>query len=65
MFLSNIKKGVFDFIIWKFIGLKGVLIVAVLNDLIGVPLPNLILAFSVREVFICGWSGYFLIRARY
>ena len=52
MFLSNIRKRVFDFIIWKFIGPKGVLIIAILNDLIGIPLPNLILAFSVREMFI-------------
>ena len=65
MFLSNIKKGVSDFIIWKFIRLKGVLTVIIFSDLIDVLLPNLILVFFACEVFMCSWSGYFLIRARY
>ena len=52
MFLSDIKKGVFNSIIWKFTELKGVLIIVMLNNLINVPLLNLILAFFAYKVFI-------------
>ena len=51
MFLKNIKKGISDFIIWKFIKLKGVLTVIIPNNLINVPLPNLILTFFTRVMF--------------
>ena len=65
MFLNDIKKGVSDFITWKSIRLKGVLTVTVPNDLISVPLPNLILASPAYKVSMYSWSGYFLIRAKY
>ena len=65
MFLSNIRKSISDFIIWKSTRPKGVLTVAVLNDLIGVPLPNLILIFLTRKVSIYSWFGYSLIKAKY
>ena len=52
MFLNNIRKGVFDFITWKSTGLKGVLTVIIPNDLIGIPLPNLILISFAYEVSI-------------
>ena len=54
MFLSDIKKEVSNFIIWKSTGPKKVLIIIVLNNFINIPLPNLMLTFLVRKLFIYG-----------
>ena len=51
MFLKDIRKSVFNFIIWKFIKLKGVLTVIVFNNLINISFPNLMLAFFARVIF--------------
>ena len=39
---------------WKSIGLKGVLTVVVFSNFIGIPLPNLMLAFLTWELSIRG-----------
>ena len=54
MFLSNIRKKVFNFIMWKSINPKEILIVMVFNNFINIPLPNLMLTFPVQELSIRG-----------